>query len=283
MKTKIMSRSENGKFHGDVPCLAMVTAVCLILAGCAGTQGTATDKGVGSEESTRIAGAGLVSLDRAILDEPGRPEKEKAQDAGRKAMDVYEWLGIQPGMTVADLFCSGGYNTHLLSRVVGDEGKVFSIFEFYADKEALDGRLYKVDSLTERVAKNGLDNVELTMKTTDLEAESIDVMLVVRNYHDVEWVFPGLVREEVVAAIHRALKPGGILGIVEVASDKPGWDDETHRLNEQVVIDDFTAAGFEMVGRSDMLANPDDDHTTNGFEAGRHNQDRYLLKFQKPA
>lgn len=283
MDTEIMRRFEIGKFHGGGRCLVIVMAACLVLAGCAGTQDTADDSAAGSEEPTRIAGAGLVRLDRAILDEPGRPEKEKIQDAGRKAMDVYEWLGIVPGMTVADLFCSEGYNTHLLSRVVGDEGKVFSIFEFYADKEAFDGRLYKVDSLTERVAKNGLDNVELTMKTTDLEADSIDVMLAVRNYHDVEWVFPGLERKEVVAAIHRALKPGGILGIVEVVTDKPGWDEETHRLNEQVVIEDFTAAGFEMVGRSDILANPDDDHTTNGFEAGRYNQDRYLLKFQKPA
>ncbi|MEE8184719.1 MAG: hypothetical protein V3T95_05385, partial [Acidobacteriota bacterium] len=116
MRTQIIRGFKIGKFHGDVPCLAMVTAVCLILAGCAGTQNTAADKAGGSEESTRIAGAALVRLDRAILDGPGRPEKEKAQDAGRKAMDVYEWLGIQPGMTVADLFCSGGYNTHLLSR-----------------------------------------------------------------------------------------------------------------------------------------------------------------------
>ena len=57
--------------------------------------------------------------------------------------------------------------------------------------------------------------------------------------------------------------------------------------NEQAVIDDFTAGGFVLLERSDMLANPDDDHTMSGFEpefefGGRHAADRYLLKFQKP-
>ncbi|MDX1748018.1 MAG: hypothetical protein R3324_18960, partial [Halobacteriales archaeon] len=63
---------------------------------------------------------------------------------------------------------------------------------------------------------------------------------------------------------------------------REGWDEETHRLNEAVVIDDFTSGGFELADRSDLLANPDDDHTASGFEAGRHTTDRYLLKFVKP-
>ncbi|MFQ5669096.1 MAG: class I SAM-dependent methyltransferase [Acidobacteriota bacterium] len=221
-------------------------------------------------------------LDRSVLADPGRPQEERAQDPSRKAIDVYEWLGVRPGMTVGDLFASGGYNTHLLSRVVGDQGKVLSIFEFYADKKAFGGRLYKVDAVRERVAKNGLENVELVTKLTDVTPESVDVMLAVRNYHDVEWVFPGLKRKDVVAAAYRALKPGGIMGIVDVATPKPGWDQAAHRLNEKVVIEDFTAGGFELAGQSDMLRNPDDDHDTTGFEAGRHTMDRYLLKFRKP-
>ncbi len=224
-----------------------------------------------------------AGLDRSVLDDPGRPDEERKQDATRKAIDVYEWLGIEPGMAVADLFCSDGYNTHLMSRVVGEKGKVYAIFEFYADKEAFDGRLYKVDGLTERVKKNKLDNVELVTKITDLKPASVDVMLAVRNYHDVEWVFEGLKRKPTVEAIYRALEPGGIVGIVEVATPVEGWDEKTHRLNEKVVVEDFTAGGFELAGRSDMLANPADDHTTSGFEEGRHTMDRYLLKFKKPA
>ncbi|MFQ5701705.1 MAG: hypothetical protein ACE5HU_07670 [Acidobacteriota bacterium] len=231
---------------------------------------------------TRPSRPDRAGIDRSILDDPGRPADERAQDAGRKALQVYRWLGIRPGMTVADAFCSSGYNTHLLSRVVGDDGKVDAIFEFYADKEAFDGRLYKVDAVKERIAKSKLNNVELFNKIADVPANSVNVVLAVRNYHDVEWVFHGATRKEIVAAMYRAVKPGGIVGIVEVATDKPGWNKETHRLNERVVVEDFTSGGFVLAGRSDMLANPDDDHSTNGFKQGRYKQDRYLLKFRKP-
>jgi len=224
-----------------------------------------------------------VRLDRAILDDPGRPEEERKQDAERRALDVYEWLGVRPGMTVSDVFCSSGYNTHLLSRAVGKEGKVYAIFEFYADKEAFNGRLYKVDELNERVRKNNLSNVELLNSIGDMPAASVDVALAVRNYHDVEWVFQGLKRKDVVAGLYRALKPGGIIGIVEAATDKPEWDQEAHRLNKKTVIQDFTAGGFELAGESDMLANPEDDHSKSGFQEGRWTTDRYLLKFRKPA
>lgn len=224
-----------------------------------------------------------AGLDRSVYDDPGRPEEEKKQDAGRKALDVYEWLGIEPGMTVADVFCSGGYNTHLLSRVVGEKGTVHAVFEFYADKERFDGRLYKVDAVQKRVKENKLGNVKLDMKVTDLKPGSIDVALMVRNYHDVEWVFEGLKRKEFVADLYKALKPGGVVGIVEVATDKPGWDKEAHRLNEKVVVEDFTSGGFELAGSSDMLTVPDDDQSKSGFEEGRYNMDRYLLKFRKPA
>lgn len=237
--------------------------------------------GEAAEGKPAIAPA-AKKIDRSILNDPGRPEDEKKQDAARKALDVYEWLGAEPGMTVADLFASGGYNTHLLSRVVADGGKVYSVFEFYANKELFDGRLFKMDGVKERVEKNGLKNVVIVEKIDDVPAGSVDVAIAVRNYHDVEWVFEGLKRKDVVAGIMRMLKPGGVVGIVEVATPKPGWDKEAHRLNESVVVEDFTSGGFELAAKSDMLANPEDDHTKSGFEEGRYNQDRYLLKFRKP-
>ena len=257
--------------------LAVLLTAGLVLAAVPAAVGGDSKPAVRSAKST------AKPLDRSILDDPGRPEKEKAQDSGRKALEVYEWIGIEPGMAVVDLFCSGGYNTHLLSKVVGDKGKVYSVFEFYSNKELYDGRLYKVDSLTERVTENKLENVELLMEISDLPENSVDAILVVRNYHDVEWVFPGLKRQDAVAGLLRALKPGGVVGIVEVSSDKPGWDKDTHRLNEKVVIEDFTNGGFAFVGDTDLLANPDDDKTTSGFDVGRYKMDRYLLKFQKPA
>ncbi len=47
------------------------------------------------------------------------------------------------------------------------------------------------------------------------------------------------------------------------------------------MIDDFTAAGFELVENSDLLDNSMDDYSSSGFQEGRQTMDRYLLKFRK--
>ena len=54
-----------------------------------------------------------------MLDDPSRPDADKARDAGSKPLEVYKWLGIAEGMTVGDIIPSSGYNSHILARVVG--------------------------------------------------------------------------------------------------------------------------------------------------------------------
>lgn len=268
-----------------VPAVALATllATSLTVAGCAPRASVSAEGSSGEGSAAAVPVVETVPIDRAVYEHPSRPAEDKAQDAGRKALDVYEWLGVQPGMTVADVFPAGGYNTHLLSLCVGDEGKVFSVFEFYSEEELFDGRIYRVPQVTERVEAAGLGNVELTHKLDDVPADSVDVAVAVRNYHDIEWVFQDYSRADTVANFFRILRPGGVVGIIEAATDREGWDQETHRLNKSVVIEDFTSAGFELVEESDILANPGDDHSASGFEEGRHTIDRYLLKFRKPA
>jgi len=254
----------------------------LALAGCGG-DGNSTSE---ADETGYVAESSAtqpIPLDRAIYDHPSRSQEDKDQDAGRMALEIYEWLGVQSGMTVADVYPAGGYNTHLLSLVVGDSGKVHSVFEFYAEKDLFEGRVYRVPQVQERIEQAGLANVEMTLTLDEVPSESIDAAIAVRNYHDVEWVFQGYSRADTVANFYRMMKSGGVVGIVEAATDREGWDQETHRLNEAVVIEDFTSAGFELVESSDMLRNPADDHSVSGFEEGRHTVDRYLLKFRKPA
>ena len=212
-----------------------------------------------------------VALDHTVLEDAKRPKEERAQDDSRKAIDVYTFMGVQPGMTVADLWPGGGYNTHLLSRLMGNSGRVYCMMGFYGS-----GRYDMLDKIKTRIVEAELNNVEVFDKPSDLPLGSIDVMVSIRNYHDAK---PP--RDQLLKELYDALKPGGIIGIVDVATDHPSWDDDTHRLNEQVVIDEFTANGFTLEGSSDMLRNPDDDHSISGFTEGRHTMDRYLLKFRK--
>jgi hypothetical protein len=111
----------------------------------------------------------------------------------------------------------------------------------------------------------------------------VDVAMSIRNDHDIEWLAQDWKRADTVAGLDRMMKPGGVVGIVDVATRHERWHPETHRLNQQVVIDDVTAGGFELVGSSDILANPDDDHSVPGLrEGGRLTMDRYVLKLRKP-
>ncbi len=258
--------------------LLLLVAMSVAVGACGGTAEEAPEPAAAPEPEPQPVG-----LDRAALQDPSRPEAEVAQDAGRRPIDVYEYFGVQPGQTVADVYNAGGYNTHLLSRLVGDSGQVYSVFEFYSDPEFFDGQLYTVDTLTERVNSAGLSNVELANHMSELPANGVDVAVAIRNYHDVEWLYQGLTRAGQTADFFRIVKPGGFVGIVEVATPSEGWDNDAHRLNKQVVIDDFIAAGFELVDESDMLANPDDDHSLAAFDTGRHLADRYVLKFRKPS
>lgn len=222
-----------------------------------------------------------VSLDRSVLDDETRPEEERLQDPYRKVLEVYEWFGIRPGLVVADVMPGGGYNTHVLSRLMGDT-PVYAILGplvgFTLDPEVA---TYDV-RLNERVETDGLDNVIVANDFDDVPDAALDVAIIIRNYHDLGTTFEERPGRGELEKLYRCVKPGGIVGVVDVATDRPGWDEETHRLNKAVVIEDFEATGFEFVDESDMLANPDDDHATSGFEYGRYKADRYALKFRRP-
>lgn len=213
-------------------------------------------------------GGALFAAQQDILDDPSRPEEERARDAGSKPLEVYAFFGVEPGMTVLDLMPGGGYNTVLLSAVVGPEGTV------YAGPDRR-GRVQ------ERVtaAGDGLANVIVIDDVAGLEENSLDVIVTVRNVHDLENRGNAA---EAYASYLRVLKPGGIFGVVDARTNKEGFDEETHRINQQMVIDHVTAAGFELVEASEMLANPEDDFGAFEGQGNRYEIDRMVLKFRKP-
>jgi predicted methyltransferase len=88
------------------------------------------------------------------------------------------------------------------------------------------------------------------------------------------------------ARIFGALRPGGTFIVVDhKAEDFSGWRDTgtLHRIDEATIIQEVTAAGFELVASSNILANPGDDHSINMRDASiRGNTDRAVLVFRKP-
>lgn len=210
------------------------------------------------------------------LADPTRPPEDLERDPGSRPLEVFAWLGIADGMTVGDLVPFGGYNTHLLSRVVGPQGTVYAVYNIARQQAAFD----------ERMANAELGNVVELAELSSVADDSVDAYVTVRNMHD--FYIPEIVdavdladRETVFGEALRTLKPGGILGVVDSRTDKEGVDPETHRINEATVVAELESLGFELVDRSDLLADPTDDYSASNFPV-RWNNDRFLLKFRKP-
>ncbi|MDB5812098.1 MAG: SAM-dependent methyltransferase [Betaproteobacteria bacterium] len=132
-------------------------------------------------------------------------------------------LDLKPGMTVADIGAGTGYYSWRMAQRVGKGGAVY----------AVDIQPEMIGLLEKQIARRGAGNVKPVLGTvTDprLPAGALDVALMVDVYHELEYPY------EMLAAIARALKPGGRLVFVEFR----GNDSEVpikplHTMTEQQV------------------------------------------------
>lgn len=120
-----------------------------------------------------------------------------------------------------------------------------------------------------------LDNV-------DFDVENIDAVLTFRNYHNLSLA----TRTEVNEQALKALKPGGIYGIVDHTRRhmQQENDENFRRIDPVLVIKEVLAAGFEFVDYSSIHYKADDELR---YEVGRKsvtgNSDRFTFLFKKPA
>ncbi|HZX22273.1 MAG TPA: hypothetical protein VFF18_01945 [Woeseiaceae bacterium] len=252
---------------------AALLAALLLVAGC------------GGDEADPAAAAG-DPVTRALAAE-ARPAADRERDAARKPGEVLAFFGIEPGMTVLDVFSGGGYYTEIAARIVGPSGRVIA----HNNQAYLD---YAAEEIAARYAGGRLANVErLDGPVTDIEPEagSVDVALLILAYHDIyfrpdDGSWPRIDGPAMLRRIHEALRPGGILGVV----DHAGSPDITiaeigrlHRIDEARLVREIESAGFELVGRSDALRNPQDTRLAPMYDPEiRGRTDRLVLKFRKP-
>lgn len=219
---------------------------------------------------------------QAIVAAPDRSDDDKKLDAGRHPGELLTFLGLKPGMRVADLGAGSGYTTELLARAVGPTGKVWSQnnagFVKFVNKP-----------WTERLARPADKNVVRVVSDFTLppDARNLDAVVVVLVYHDTVWL--GVDRDRMNRAIFDALKKGGQYVIVNhSAAEGHGIADvkSLHRIDELSVIREVERAGFHHAGDGDFLRNPDDtrDWSDSPREAGdkRGTSDRFVARFVKP-
>jgi predicted methyltransferase len=224
----------------------------------------------------------------AAVAAPGRLAEDREQDAQRKPAELLAGFGVQPGMTVLDLYSGAGYFTELLSHVVGPTGRVVA----HNNTPYLDGT--QAQWAARMADPQRLANVErLTAENNELELEpnQFDFVLLSAVYHDVYFVneaigWSAVDGPKLLAELFAAMKPGATLGLIDHAAPA-GSPAETggtlHRIDPAVVERDFAAAGFVLIARSDLLRNPADDFSKGVFDpAVRGRTDRFVLLFRRP-
>lgn len=230
-------------------------------------------------------------IDPAILDHAARSDDDHYRDGGFKPVEVYGFFAIEPGMHVADMMPGGGYNTVLVSQIVGNTGKVTALLNARPSSDPERAQRTH-DRLAESISPFDLDNLEVVEDPSTMADDSVDVVLTVRNYHDLGAAED---RTSVLPELLRILKPGGIFAVVDAYTDKTDDRDEAvHRINDELSKAEITSGGFEFVEASDILVNADDTYDFDGRErAGergatedapihRYYVHRFVHKYRKP-
>lgn len=243
--------------------------LALLLGGCA--AGATNDPYQGS-----------ARINQQLADAQ-RSESDRRRDEFRRPGHVLAYLGIAPGMQVLDLVSGDGYYAEVLALIVGQEGRVYAQNPPWI-LALSDGANEK--AMRARLAGNRLPNVlrwDRDFSALGLGDNQLDVALLALAYHDLFSRRDGS-HQALLQSVYQVLKPGGVLGVIDHVGIVGGDNDALHRIVPAQIESDALAAGFVFAGRSEVLANFQDDHQRSVFDpAMRGRTDRALYRFEKPA
>jgi ubiquinone/menaquinone biosynthesis C-methylase UbiE len=194
----------------------------------------------------------------------GASGTERRED-WQRVPEIFAALGVQAGSRIADLGSGDGWLTLQLAREVGSSGRVF----------AVDISESALNRLRETVAKDSLKNVEIVLAAEDdprLPVGTLDGVVILNAYHEVTQRVP------VLDAVRRALKPGGLLVIVDNLPTDSTWSREQqaarHGLALNFARDEVQAQGFDLVSTDPTFI----DRTNSG-----HRQRQWLIVARRGA
>lgn len=265
---------------------ALLAGIAMLAACNQASAGQDANTAAVTNTTAATPNASLPSAIAKAVADPARGPDAATTDASRHGPEILAFAGVKPGDKVIDLIPGGGYWTKLFAKTVGASGHVYGIWPTPYANEA------KTNVVDYQKLAGSADFANVSMSVepaTDVKAsEKVDLVFTSQNYHDYPDKFMGPVDPAVLnKAVFDALKPGGIFLVIDHAAPAGAGmsDTETlHRIDPATVKQQATAAGFEFVGSSDLLANPADDHTLKVFDPKvRGHTDQFIYKFRKPA
>ena len=212
----------------------------------------------------------------ALLD--AQPDDVKARYEYRHPQETIEFFGIEPGMTVIEGLPGSGWYTKILLPYLGGDGHLVGAnypldlwpnFPFATEEFMAEMSQWLETWPAGAEEWRGEDGASVDAFWFGSMPEEMqgtaDVVFFVRMLHNV-WRFQsegkGDYLDMALQDAYDALKPGGVLGVVQhhARDDKSDeWANGSHGyMKKQFVIDRVVAAGFELVAESDINANDKD-------------------------
>ena len=222
---------------------------------------------------------------RQAISGPDRDANDLLRDEARKPVEVLDFLGVDEGMSVLDVYAAGGYYTFILSKAVGPTGVVYA----QNTEQGLsfqEGRQYisQGDAFNSKILGGNIENVTHILAPIDqlqIPAQSLDMILLAQSLHDFYNSDPERART-ILEQLGTLLKPDGVIGIIDHVGLEGQGNSHMHRMEKQQAIDVAQLAGYELIEESDLLKNKDDAHIRHVFHPTlNRNTDRFLFKFQK--
>jgi predicted methyltransferase len=227
----------------------------------------------------------LQGLEEALL-APERDVADRIRDSARKPIAVLEFLQLEEGNRVLDLYAANGYYTYILAKAIGPAGTVYAQnAPRAASFEDNIGERSQNQALAAMVASAGLENVRPLLKPStalDLEAASIDFVLISQILHD---YYNGNPRraKQLLQHIYEVLKPDGIVGLIDHVGLEGSDNTRMHRMTIDQARNLAKEAGFIVEEESSLLRNSQDQHKRSIFDPMLNRQtDQFLLRLRKP-
>ncbi|MEM7016960.1 MAG: methyltransferase [Pseudomonadota bacterium] len=255
--------------------------------------------------TTVSAGDDAKAALKSLAEGEHRSDKNKARNKFRHPVETLSWLGLKEDMTVVEIYPgAGGWYTEIIAPFLRDSG------QYYAasfDSESKSDFLRKgAKKFMEKLAAK--PNIYSKVKVTELAPPtkseiappgSADMVLTFRNVHN--WMAAGGA-ETIFKSMHAALKPGGILGVIEHRGNPEVEQDPKAKsgyVNQDYTIKLAESVGFKFVESSEINANSKDtkDYPKGvwtlppSYRLGDQDRDKYAavgesdrmtLKFMKP-
>jgi predicted methyltransferase len=201
----------------------------------------------------------------AAIDSPARTPKYVKRDVYRHPLETLRFFGLRPNQTVVEIWPGQGWYLEILAPYLRDQGKYYAAIEAPdvpgASKETQDDASLLRKKIAADPAHYGkviVTELHPPERTEICPPGTADLVLTFRNVHN--WMDAGNQQAQF-NVFFKALKPGGVLGVVEHRA-KPGTTVEESRksgyVDEAYVKKLATTAGFRFDAASPVNNNPKD-------------------------